>query len=223
MFDVQTASCICEKLKEKGYTHFYYNMGARHIGLSSGILIASKYNIKNHEFTLFPQDTLVGHTKFAAKGVFEFDLGSQERNFARVYATHFQHSNEPQFPTAEEMKARRDQMQIILDKMSRVRDRCIVVAGDLNLEDAEYSSSSWNRSFQRGDGITAEKTWGGDEFCSNLAGRRSSGPLNLDYTLVVSGTARSINTTLVGTGYDHTVFKADALSDHAGQLSQIAL
>ncbi len=223
VFDVQTATCICEKLKQKGYTHFYYNMGAQHVGFSSGIFVASKYNIKNPEFTLFPQDSLVGRTKFAAKGVFEFDLESQGREFARVFATHFQHSEEPEFPTEEEVKARRAQMQIILDKVARVRDRCIVVAGDLNLDDAEYFSSSWHRRFQRGDAGLTERTWGGDAFCSNLVGRRPSGPLNLDYTLVARGTARAIHTALVRTGFDHTVFKADALSDHAGQLSQIAL
>jgi endonuclease/exonuclease/phosphatase family metal-dependent hydrolase len=223
VFDVQTATYICEKLKEKGYTHFYYNMGARAVGLTSGILVASKYTIKNPEFTPFPQDALVGRTKFAAKGFFEFDVESQGGEFARVFATHLQHSEEPEFPTAEEVEARRRGMQMIVNKVNTIRDRCIVVTGDLNLDDTEYNSSSWHHLFQRGGRAITEKTWGGDAFCAKLKGDRISSPLNLDYTLVANGTARSINTTLVKTGFDSTVFKAGALSDHVGLYSQIAV
>jgi endonuclease/exonuclease/phosphatase family metal-dependent hydrolase len=185
-------------------------------------LEASKYNIKNLEFSPFPQDTLVGRTKYAAKGVFAFDLESRGEHFARVYSTHLQHSEEPAFPTSEEVEARKRQMQIILDKVNTVRDRCLVVTGDLNLDDDEYRASSWCHRFQKGDLFGAlDKTWGGDEFCARMVGKQVSGPLNLDHTMVVNGTVRSISTSLVETGYDPTTFKEGALSDHAGLLSRI--
>ena len=115
-------------------------------------------------------------------------------------------------------------MQIIVDKVNTVRDRCIVVTGDLNLDDGEYRNSSWQARFQKGDQFgDALKTWGGDEFCAQLVGKRVSGPLNLDHTMVLNGTACSIETNLVETGYDPAVFKEGVLSDHGGLFSKITV
>lgn len=120
------------------------------------------------------------------------------------------------------MEARRHQMQILIDKVNAVRDRCIVVTGDLNLDDNEYQASPWHRQFQKGDDF-ADKTWPGDEFCARLVGKRVSGPLNLDHTMFLNGTAHAIHTSLVPTGYDPTLFTESALSDHSGLLSKISL
>lgn len=222
IFDVKTAFYICKKLKEHGYNHFYFNIGSKAVGVSSGIFVASKYKMQNPEFSQFPQESLVGRTKNAAKGVFAFDLESRDGSFARVHATHLQHSEEPAFPTLEEVEARRKQMQIIVDKMNTAWDRCVVVTGDLNLDDDEYNASSWQGLFQKGDHFgAASKTWGGDEFCACLVGKRISGPLNLDHTMILSGTARRLHTSLVETGYDPAVFKDGVLSDHSGLFSII--
>lgn len=222
-FDIKDATYVCEELKKNGYNHFYFNIGPKAIGVTSGILIASKYSIKNSEFTLFPQDTLIGRTQYAAKGVFAFDLESQDQSFARVYSTHLHHSVEPQFPQPEEVESRRRQMHIIIDKVNTVRDRCIVVTGDLNLDDEEYRASSWQSRFHKEDVFHGHKTWGGDEFCAKLLGQKISEPLNLDHTMILRGTARSISTSLVETGFEPAVFKANALSDHAGIFSWICV
>jgi hypothetical protein len=217
-FDSKSAFYLAEKLREKGYADIYFNMGPKGVGVSSGIFVASKYNIKNPEFSPFPEETLVGRTKNASKGVFSFDLG----DFAKIYSTHLQHSEEPEFPTADEVEARRRQMEIIVEKVNGVRGRCVIVTGDLNLDDQEYNSSFWHRRFQKGDEFV-EKTWGGDAFCAQMVGKRVSSPLNLDHTLVLNGTARAIRTTLVETGYESDLFKEEALSDHRGLFSQIDL
>lgn len=221
-FDSKSVFYICEQLKQRGYNHFYFNIGPKAVGVSSGILIASKYKIHNPEFSPYPQDSLVGRTKNAAKGVFSFDLISRGEHFARIYSTHLQHSEEPGFPTAEEVEARRKQMQIVVDKVNTVKDRCVVVTGDLNLDDKEYGQSSWQAYFKKGDRFGDElKTWGGDEFCARLVGKRVSGPLNLDHTMVLQGTARAVETSLIETGYDPAVFKEGVLSDHGGLFSKI--
>lgn len=214
-FDTKSAFYLTEKLKENGYGHFYYNIGPKAVGVSSGIMIASKYEIKDPEFVLFPKDTLVGRTKNAAKGVFGFDLVSEGKSFARVFSTHLQHSEEPAFPTIEEIESRRKQMEIIVDKVNQIRDRSIVVTGDMNQEDLP-----WPAEYQRGD-VFEGKTWAGDGFCANLEGKRVSGPLNLDHTLAVR--ARNIVTTMVGTGYDPAQYKQEATSDHNGLFSRIAI
>ncbi len=214
-FDTKAAYYLTEKLKEKGYCHFYYNMGPQAIGVSSGIMIASKYGIKNPEFALFPKDTLVGRTKNASKGIFGFDLVSEGKSFARIFANHFQHSEEPEFPRPAESEGRKRQMEILVDKVNQVRDRAIVVTGDMNQPDLP-----WPAEFQRND-LFEGKTWGGDAFCAKLEGKQVSGPLNLDHTLALR--VKSIATTMVGTGYDPNVYKREATSDHNGLFSRIAI
>lgn len=222
LFDANAAFLLCEKLKEHGYSHFYLNIGPQATGVSSGILIASKYKMKNPEFCPFSQDMLIGRTKYAAKGVFSFDLEGDGGLFARIYSTHLQHSEEPEFPTSDEIEARRRQMELIVEKINGVRDRCIVLTGDLNLDDREYASSLWHKQFQKGDDFVG-KTWGGDGFCARLMDKRVSGPLNLDHTMILKGSARSIRTTLIETGFDPEIYQEGALSDHAGLLSEIVV
>lgn len=220
-FDLESALYIAEKLRQNGYLHTYLNIGPRAVGVSAGVLVASKYDVKNPEFSPFPQDTLVGRTKYAEKGVFAFDLESSGEIFARIFATHLQHSEEPQFPIFDEVVARSKQMELIAQKVEKVKGPCIVVTGDLNLDDEEYELSSWQERFQK---ATFEgKTWRGDAFCANMVGKKVSGPLNLDYTMFVKGTAAAISTSLVETGYDAAIFKEEALSDHEGLLSVITL
>lgn len=221
-FDTQSAFRIRDRLKDHGYVHFYFNIGPKAIGVSSGIFVASKYKIENPEFTQFPLDSLVGRTKNAAKGVFAFDLVSKGNSFARIYSTHLQHSELPEFPTREEVEGRRKQMQIIMDKIHSVRDRCVILTGDLNLDDEEYAASSWKDRFEK-YAEYQEKTWGGDEFCALMVGKPISSPLNLDHTMMVKSTGKSISTSLVDTGFDSTTFKKEALSDHAGLLSYISI
>lgn len=223
-FDTHSAFYLCEKLKQKGYAHFYFNIGPKAVGVSSGIFVASKYAIDKPEFTPFPLDSLVGRTKHAAKGLFAFDLQSKGNSFARIHATHLQHSEESQFPTDEELDARRMQMEIIVKKIDRVRNKCIVLTGDLNLGNEEYNASSWSRLFQKGDLYSdPDKTWGGEEFYNRIAGKRISAPMNLDHTMIVKGTARGIQTSLVKTGYDMAQYRKEALSDHAGLFSRITV
>jgi endonuclease/exonuclease/phosphatase family metal-dependent hydrolase len=224
VFDIQTAVVIADKLKEKGYKHCYYNIGPKAVGVSSGMLIASKYETAQPEFTQFPEETLVGRTKYAAKGVFAFDLQSQGKSFARVHATHLQQSEEPAFPTQEEIEGRKKQMEIIVDKIQKIKDKCIIVTGDLNLDDQEYQQSFWQKSFQIDQSFKDnKKTWGGDGFCAQMVGKKISGPLNLDHTITLNGTAYAIKTTLLPTGFEGTSFKEEALSDHEGIFSQITL
>jgi len=218
-FDTASAFYMAERLREHGYAHFYFNVGPRAVGVSSGILVASKFDMANPEFTPFPEDTLVGRTKNATKGVFAFDLKSEGRSFVRVFSTHLQHSEEPAFPTEEEVEGRRRQMEIIISKVNQVRDRCILVTGDLNMDDDEYLASSWHHLFHKGDDFEG-KTWGGDAFCAELMEKRVSRPLNLDHTMVING---EIHTTLLETGYDPKVFSEEALSDHKGLYSVITL
>ncbi len=221
-FDTTAAYTICNRLKEHGYGYVYYNIGPRTFGVSSGILIASKFEIRQPEFTPFPVETLVGRTKNATKGVLAFDVCSEGESFARIHATHLQHSEIPQFPTDEERFAREAQMRIISAKVDTIKDRCVIVTGDLNLDDEEFEASSWKDRFVKNGLYGDQKTWGGDAFCAGLVGREVSGALNLDHTMVVEGSA-TLFTNLIETGYDAKRYNKNALSDHEGLFSVIIL
>lgn len=218
VFDINTSMALYERMKEKGYVHFYFNMGPMAVGVNSGLFVASKYRIENPEFTRFPVESLVGRTKNCSKGVFAFGLP-----FARIFTTHPQNSEEPAFPTPEEIEGRRQQMELIDRKVAKVRDRCVIVTGDLNLDDDEYHRSSWSSRYIKGDIASDKKTWGGDQFCAELVEQKVSDPLNLDHTLLVKNSAQSIENELVETGYDPQKFSLSALSDHEGILSTITL
>ncbi len=222
IFDINTATYFQEKLKPSGYSHFYFHFGPKAVGATSGMFIASKYRIENPEFTPFTQEMLTGRTKKCSKGVFAFDLISAERSFATIFTTHLQHSEEPAFPTEDETLARARAMELIVDKVQRAQNRCVIVTGDLNLGDEEYEASDWKNLFEKGDHFD-KKTWGGDGFCASLVGKRRSPPINLDYTMASVGSVSELYTELLDTGFDGEFFREEALSDHHGLLSRITL
>lgn len=223
-FDTTSAFALYDQLKTTDYGYFYFNIGPRAIGASSGIFVASKYLIARPEFISFPKESQVGRTKYVEKGVFAFDLISQNRSFARIFTTHLQHSEEPEFATQEEIKSREMQMQIILKQMSKEKNKCLVLTGDLNLDDAEYDSSSWHPLFEKtNDQEESLKTWGGDRYCASLMQKKISSPLNLDHTMMIKRTAQFIKTSRIDVRFDGAVFNQEALSDHLGLLSEITI
>ena len=227
--DIKSAVYLCKKLKEHGFVDFYFNIGSRAFGTSSGMFIASKYKIKNPEFVMFPKDTFSNRAKYSEKGVFSFELQSKGKTFAKVFSTHPQHSEEPAYAPKEDVDAREKQMKIVVDKIKQEKkDKCIILTGDLNIDDYELENSSWWKEgiFEKGVKFSeSEKTWGGDEFCSSLldTNKKISGPLNLDHTMIVKNTAKLIETILIHTGYNPKVYTKEALSDHAGLFSLITV
>jgi endonuclease/exonuclease/phosphatase family metal-dependent hydrolase len=222
VMDIKTGLQIYEAIK-KDYRHFYLHIAPRTIGISSGIFIASKFEIKNPEFMTFPKEMLVGRTKNVEKGVFAFDVQSAGKVFARIFSTHLQHSEECEFPTKEEQAARKQEMELIMSKMNKVSDRAVVLTGDLNLDDKEYQGSSWAPQLEKGKPHVGPPTWGGDKFYADLVQKRVSTALNLDHTAVLKNSARDIATTVVHVGYDATKLTNEALSDHSGLYTTITL
>jgi endonuclease/exonuclease/phosphatase family metal-dependent hydrolase len=220
VLDTAAGFYLYEKLQEK-YVHFYFNIGPRAIGPSSGIFIASKVSLKNPKFIPFPKSMLIGRTQNSEKGVFFFTIQAK-RGEVEMYTTHLQHSEEPQYPTKQEIRARNEEMKFIMEHVTQKVGN-VIVTGDLNLDTKEYMQSFWSRNFQKQllkD--NRSKTWGGDKFCAEMIGKRVSSPSNLDYTLATKKSALKIETSLIAVGYDSTTFNIEALSDHQGLLSLIA-
>lgn len=212
VFDVVTGQYFAEELEKHGYTHFYYNIGPRAVGVSSAMFVASKYEIGDPEFTAFPKSTLVGRTKNSEKGVFAFSVLDDKKPVVRILSTHPQHSEEPAFPTKAEIKGRASQMQIIQGIADKILDVPVVITGDFNMDDAELESLESFKDFSHGDLQLDKKTWGGDQWCAKLMNKRVSDEENLDHIL---GKGVELVTRIAfDTGYDDKVFKKTAISDH---------
>ena len=180
-FDTKAAFLISERLKEAGYHFGYFNIGSRALGVSSGLMVASKYKIVDPEFTPFPKDTLLGVSKFSSKGFFTFSLASEGKAFARIITTHLQHSETAQHPTPEERTARRLEMELITQKAEQESPQPLatVVTGDLNLNDAEYQSLRLDTRFDEGykDPNNAYSFQGNT--------KQFTDPSNLDHTMAL--------------------------------------
>ncbi|MBY0528878.1 MAG: hypothetical protein K2P51_01665 [Rhabdochlamydiaceae bacterium] len=220
VFDCNTALILAEALKQKGYHHFYFNFGVRAVGVPAGLFVASKYKISSPEFIEFPKEATAGRASHVAKGVFGFSLESQGGVFARVFATHLQHSENPEFPTVDEIEARKKQFGIIWREVQKVGG-CAIVTGDLNAEPKE--ACGWHPSFQKPVSKQA-RSWGGDGFCSRLVGRDPpSKAIDLDYTKAFHRTNAIVKEKLIKTRFDGEGFNPSALSDHRGVLSLISV
>jgi hypothetical protein len=222
IFDIQTALSLIAGLKDD-YCHFYFHIGPKAVGLSSGLFMASKIEITNPEFIPFPQESYDGRAKHCNKGFFSFDIQQQGRSFARIYATHLQHSEIPSMPTLGELRAREKAMDLILAHMHKYQDKACILTGDLNLEESEYHSSHWAELFDKGIITGTGCTWGCDKFCSSLVDKPMSSPLNLDHTLALKKAGVNLLTSYIETGFDGATFNPHAISDHKGLLTIITI
>ncbi|AYV80975.1 MAG: hypothetical protein Harvfovirus12_11 [Harvfovirus sp.] len=218
-FDTDSAFYLTEKLKYH-YYDFYFNIGAKAIGTSSGIFVASKFKISNAAFMPFNQNHLIGRTKYCGKGIFSFQIGT---GYATIFPVHLQHSEIVSQPTKDEISARKNQMNQIIEQIGKIKSGATLVIGDFNLDDREYEAASWNHIFQKDDHFYGKKTWGGDHFCASLVNKPASDPLNLDHAIILKGTAKKIHTTLRDTAFDGKSFNKEALSDHAILKSTLTL
>lgn len=213
--DICDAEYLSSQLPE--YPFLIPVAGIRSIGPSSMMYVASKYRIAKDSIRFIPfvkGTELTGRAKFSEKGVLSFDLMSRDKPLATIFSTHLQHSELPAKPEIEEVAARDKQLAKIVQLMQG--KEAIIFTGDLNLDEMELESFlrrhriDW---FRRDPSIQGHPTWQGDQWCANLMGKKASGPLTLDYTLV-AGNAESIATKIFSAGYTGTHFIPKALSDH---------
>ena len=221
VFDVVTGEYFKKELEKKGYTHFYYNIGPRAIGVSSALFVASKYEIGDPEFTAFPKNTLVGRTKNSEKGVFAFSVLDNKNPVVRILSTHPQHSEEPDFPSDAEITGREKQMQIIKKIADKIIDMPIIITGDFNMDDPELNALNCFQDFDPGDLELDKKTWGGDSWCAQLVNKRESNGENLDH--ILGNRVNLVTKFAFDTGYDDKKFKINAISDHEPLLATFSV
>lgn len=221
VFDVITARYFKQKLSEKGYCHFFSHIGPKAIGLSSGLFIASRYNVQNPEFSVYSQSH--GWASYSEKGVFSFDVVDNARTLAKFHVTHLQHSDNPASPKLEEINSREHQLGELQEIVNRVAATMPqIITGDLNMDDEELKFQPHLRDFSRGTVQGDEKTWGGDAWSAiHIKGETPTPPMNLDYTL---GKNVELTTKIAfDTFFEEGKFTEKALSDHRPLLSYIKI
>ncbi len=220
-FDTQMVLDVEKALSDK-YGHIYHSCGKRAVGPCSGLFIASKFAIKKFQFTPFPEEYLVGRTKNSTKGFTEIWL----ENGTHLIASHLQHSEECEYPTAKEIEARKKQMAMIDAVFKASTAKLKVLTGDLNMSEEEWNKY-YAHNYLRDLSVIGKHTWGGDEwYATMVGGKQISGPQVYDYTAIWTGgkaSTSTVKTTLIETGYDPKIIKANALSDHKGLVSTLRI
>lgn len=244
VFDIRDALYLVNAL-QKRYAHFVIHCGTRTLGTTSGLFFATKFAVEDVSFTPFAKDALYGLAKYAEKGFLSVKTKDSKGPIANFITTHLQHSDQAAFPSYEEEMSRKKELECIMEHISPAEDA--ILAGDLNLEDAEFVKTSAHIYSQFNKTVSylpssseEERTWLGDEWYVQHGnqsltllslGRKEekrlvSPSLNLDHVLVKKreeASSPSVNTVLKRTGYDPQRISRDSLSDHMILLSQIHL
>ncbi len=221
--DIDAAHRLIKGLK-KEYAHFYFNIGAQNIGANSGLMVISKYKLKDPRFVPFDTKDLIGVIKFVKKGVFACDVQSNNETIGHIFGTHTQHSEDDENPTEQELLARKAQIDLIKSHMDKIKDKApIVLTGDLNMNMKEFDrtlSSDFIRNAP--NHITA--TDGLKHYIWDKDSDYKKYIFFNDYTLLYKGNeghrAFNINTALIETfDLDHP---EKALTDHYGLYSELS-
>ncbi len=222
VFDAAAALEMAQLLGHT-YAHVLLAVGTRAVGVSSGMVVASEGPLEDVAFEPFPKEWLDGRTRNSEKGILRFTVPLPGKNLT-ILTSHLQHSEEPQRATNEEQRCRQQQFARIQEvaDAALAKDHAVVLTGDLNIEPSELQTLPQAPHLDRGT-CTAGATWGGDGWCAGLAPKPGSGPLVLDYTMSWKGSVQGLQTRYTETGFSGTEFRASALSDHAGLLSEIVV
>lgn len=120
---------LCGIIREK-YPHIIHNICPNAMGLNSGLMIASKYPIKEASFRIF--NNIVGVEKLSSRGLLRFRIDKGGVNID-VYTTHLQ-----ALLSRQRVLMRREQLEMILKWIKEDEENLIekadiqILAGDLN-------------------------------------------------------------------------------------------
>jgi len=180
VYDSQAAQKLTERLKEK-YSHIYYNIGPKTLGVNSGLFVASKFPLKNTRFTQHENKKIDIDSFFVNKGFFDFEIYAGENKIAHVFVTHLQHSTDDLHPLKIDQEIREQQLKAIFTEMEK-EDVPVLLVGDFNMPLKEYKALKAQAKFQNFLIKKSKKT--PKTFKGILNGKQVD--LTLDYALLGS-------------------------------------
>lgn len=169
VFDVMAAEYLKNKLEKAGYNYFYYNID------SSGIFVASRFEIIDPEFTSF--------TNGKNQGVFGFTIVEPKGPLARIHAIHLTESKKPDHPKFKEQKCRQEQLKQVADIIKKKADDTlpVLIAGVFNMGSKELNALSFSDEYGRGTATFFKKTWSGNRWWAYMNEQKASRPKNLHH------------------------------------------
>ncbi|MFZ4099460.1 MAG: endonuclease/exonuclease/phosphatase family protein [Chlamydiia bacterium] len=144
VFDVRTAERLQAGLFEQGFQSFVFGVGTPwlgSIGTTSGLFVAARqgFSLRDVRFAQYEGVETVGRAQWTAKGVLSFDVVNRfSERAVHMVTTHSQFSERPEWPTCEEIGARKQQWSCIMREVDEWRSTHtdegapIVVTGDFN-------------------------------------------------------------------------------------------
>lgn len=235
VYDQKAAAQLYQKLRGQ-YRHFYCNIGPRtfglstaSFGLSSGLFVASRYEIENPQFIAFGDNSPAGRTS----GFFDITVMGPKKPAGRVLTTHLH-----PFENQEGRDWREKQMKQIVSYMQeKLQDRPDIpylLCGDLNTElnNKEPAERLITQNFFNAYGQdTTEVTFENRTRCDYrnywwLLGRRlenfTTQPKSIDYALLLHSEKHfDLHSRVVSMSDPQK--PEDVLSDHQALLSTLQL
>lgn len=133
---------LIKHLKDS-YAHIYTDMGKHAFGVDSGLMVLSKYHVKDFSFTPFTEAT--GDAKWIKKGFASFTIQSNQKDLSHIVTSHLQHGSSNNQKVTD---TRQSQMGQIVNH-SKKQICPVFFAGDANIprETKEYESSLISKYF----------------------------------------------------------------------------
>lgn len=210
-------------LREMGYD-VCADMGRGVASLSSGMIVASKYRMRDVAFQKFSQEKACSGAEWVGKGgmTFNIEVGGETVPFC---VSHMQHSDSPARPVAKEQESRKGQGKILEGMMEKAKKNAsyVVLLGDLNQDPKEFREGV-GENFSSGTVVSGGRvSWGGDQKCSEIKGGRDpSDACTLDYTDISPKAEEGrIRTVYRSSGFDGKQFNPKALSDHEALITTL--
>ena len=170
---LKDAYILFNSLKGK-YAHFFIDIGSCYCTQNSGLFVASKkYPTQNLSFTSF--NTGKGLQKMVNKGFFKFSIFSSNTLLAHIVTTHLSPSKNDFYPTEREKQIRKEEMQMILDKIKKDQQIPTIIAGDMNInahspeyKDADFFSSGFSDKYNTDTEVSLENATCLTEYLTQL-------------------------------------------------------
>ncbi len=206
VFDYQYGVDLSRRFRDHGYQNCYYNMGSRACGLSSGLFFATKLLVENRLFVRFSESSLIGNQSNVSRGFFICDLSK-----VTVVLTHLSPSEKEEAPSLEEKRSREQQMNEIVAKIKNIRNRGVILIGDLNMDPNELENTSWYHLFEKR--TSAGPTW--------KRGRPEE--KELDYMLVFKNEVEPVITEFILRDAQFNESNFTGNSDHCSLVSEFQI
>ncbi|NGX53194.1 MAG: hypothetical protein KR126chlam5_01507, partial [Candidatus Anoxychlamydiales bacterium] len=165
-------------------------------------------------------------------------IDKENKAIVRVYSAHLEYSLNDSKPSAQEIKARKEEIDLIIKdiKSSKVFNMPVILTGDLNFSEKEYDKTDLIECFQKTT-VSTNGTWRSDKFIKKLWNEKPNDKtgkeeesFDLDHTFILKKSPKDlidqpnyVVETKIIPSFDEKAEILSALSDHHAMETTITL